>query len=68
MVESFTPLPFKSKYELVLWDESGIQNIIIAHSLLNSIILPVDFDEYIGVSSQTLANHFDEFHYKVNFN
>lgn len=63
MTESFTPTPLKGKSKPVMQGGSGMKNIVVDQGLLKSIILPLDSEKYISVSSMTLANHYVELHY-----
>lgn len=50
----------------VLQDEREIKNLLVAKALLNSIVLPTNLEEYMGISQQTLVNRYYDLQYEVN--
>lgn len=66
LADPFVHYPNKERGMPVLRGDSGIKNLLVAKALLNSINHPADLEEYMGVSQQTLANHYSDLQYEVN--
>lgn len=64
--EPFIPLPQTVEGLHVLQSNRGIKSIPITKALLDSIVLPADLEEYLGVSKLTLANCYNYIQYEAN--
>lgn len=64
--EPLIPLPKTMEGLTVLQSNMGMKSVHVAKALLDSIVLSIDLDEYMGVSEQTLANCYDCIQCEVN--
>lgn len=67
LTQDFVPSPKKEGGIPVLWGDRDMKVIQVAKALLESIILLTYLEEYMAVSQQNLANHYNDLKYKVNF-
>lgn len=60
LAEPFVPSPRKDGGVPMLQGNRGIKNIPIAKALPESIVLPNDLEDYMGVSQLTLASRYHD--------